>query len=312
VAEMDCNEAAVLITALVDGELDLDDVRRIQAHLDRCEDCARRRGMEERLKAFLHDRLGRVSTPSDLKARVRRALDELEAGPVPPGAGPGRNPGPNPGPGPRPRPRPAPRRARGSAGRAGGGRPWLPLAILSGLLVAMVALLVVMEGGGGREPADDLLDPLSQIHWAATEAGIFQVRTQDAGELTAWLAARTGPYAKVPPLDAVGLTATGGRVVHMGPRTLAMALYRDYGSHTPDVTLLEGGADFAWPPDAGTVVDVNGHTARLLRYRGMGLSAFGRDGVTCVLISFRDPAAMRELTAAFLAALEGMPGPGNG
>ena len=76
-----CSEASLLITALVDGELDLDEMERIKAHLDMCEDCTARRRMESRLKAFLKKRLSSVDTPKGLGLRIRGALTGLEAAP---------------------------------------------------------------------------------------------------------------------------------------------------------------------------------------------------------------------------------------
>lgn len=73
-----CEEASELITALVDGELDLDRMAHIREHLDKCADCQARKAMEERLKAFLHERLAQVETPADLKDRIRGALAGID------------------------------------------------------------------------------------------------------------------------------------------------------------------------------------------------------------------------------------------
>lgn len=296
-AEMDCNEAAVLITALLDGELPLEDVDRIQAHLARCSDCASRKALEERLKAFLHERLARVSTPPDLKDRIRRALAGMAGG-----AGGGTAGGAAAG-GGGAAPRRVPlRRARPARQRL---PRWVPFVTLIGMMVAMVVGMVFMEGGGRQVARDDLLEPITSLHWAATQAGIFQVRTSSARELTDWLVPRTGPYASVPELSALGMSAAGGRVVHLNRHTMAMALYRDYQGDAPDITLLEAGADFEWPEATGTVVQIAGMPVHRARFRRMEVAAFARYGVTCILISLVDAEAMDKVVGAFIHAMEG-------
>ncbi|MBI5135941.1 MAG: zf-HC2 domain-containing protein [Nitrospirae bacterium] len=121
-----CEEASVLITALVDGELDLDRMVHIQEHLDKCEDCQARKAMEERLKAFLHERLAQVETPAGLRERIRGALAEIEAGGTPPET-PGATPGLAPG-------------------AEGGGGRW-PFTLLLAIAAGVLALILFLLGG---------------------------------------------------------------------------------------------------------------------------------------------------------------------
>jgi anti-sigma factor (TIGR02949 family) len=298
-AEMDCNEAAALITALVDGELEVEDLGRIRAHLGRCDDCARREDMEARLKRFLNERLAQVSTPPDLKDRIRQTLAGLDEEPAP--AGPAAAPPPPP------RPRKPLRRAAPPPPRM----KWWPLGVVLAVLVAMVAMLVSMEGGTGR-PGGELLRVVTDIHYAATGAGIFQVRTHDRDELSRWLEERVGPFATVPDAAALGMTPAGGRVVEMGPHTMAMVLYRDYAGDAPDITLLAAGPDFTWPADVGTAEAMDGVPVHMSRLRDMGVAAFAEDGVTCILVSTREADGMRRLAAAFVAAMGKPAAPGAG
>jgi anti-sigma factor RsiW len=179
------------------------------------------------------------------------------------------------------------------------------------MLVAMVVMLVSMEGGTGR-PGAELLRVVTDVHYAATGAGIFQVRSHDRDELSRWLEERVGAFAAVPDATALGMTPAGGRVVEMGPHTLAMVLYRDYADETPDITLLAAGPDFTWPEDVGAAEAMDGVPVHLARMRGMGVAAFAEDGVTCILVSTRDEDAMRRLAAAFVAAMGEPAAPGAG
>lgn len=71
-----CEDAAVLITALIDGELGLEEAERVRAHVDMCGDCSSREQLEARLKGFLRDKLAAVDTPPGLRGNILSALKE--------------------------------------------------------------------------------------------------------------------------------------------------------------------------------------------------------------------------------------------
>ncbi|MFQ5343950.1 MAG: anti-sigma factor family protein [Leptospirillia bacterium] len=73
-----CQDASVMITALVDGELGLDDLDRVRAHVEMCSDCQARKQMEARLKGFLKERLASVDPPAGLREKIQRALASLD------------------------------------------------------------------------------------------------------------------------------------------------------------------------------------------------------------------------------------------
>jgi len=271
----DCNEAALLITALVDGELAADDLGRIRAHLSKCPDCAARHRMEERLKAFLKGRGAEVQAPPELGARVRAALAR-EAEP----------------------PRPAVDNL-GTRAR----RQWLPLSVIGAAMVGMTVMWLSLETREATRGASPFMETLASIHYAATQAGIFQVRSQDPVELGAWLSEHVGHPVTVPVLDDLGLTPAGGRVVEIDGKRVAMALYRDYLGDMPDLTLMAAGPEVAWSPVGWRTAQEWGRPVHHARIRGEDLAVF-HDGETLwMLVSTCGEEGMSQAARAVAVAL---------
>jgi anti-sigma factor (TIGR02949 family) len=256
----DCNEAARLITALVDGELQVDEVGRIRGHLERCPDCAARHRMEARLKAFLTARAADVQAPPDLGARVRAALSR-EAMP--------------------PMPRPAAVETLAQRVRS----RWLPLSVIAAAMVGMTVMWINLEVRNAGRGASPFQETLASIHYAATQAGIFQVRTQDPDELAAWLTAHVGHPVTVPVLEGLGLTPAGGRVVEIDGKPVAMALYRDYEGDQPDLTVMAAGPEVNWPPEGWRTAVEGGRTVQHARIRGEDMALFRTGDTLWMLVS---------------------------
>src|SRR5579872_3599142 len=72
---MNCDEASVLMHALIDGELDAGHAREVEAHIAGCADCA------ARLREF-HD-LRKIMTPANLRYTAPASLRERIEGRLP-------------------------------------------------------------------------------------------------------------------------------------------------------------------------------------------------------------------------------------
>jgi anti-sigma factor RsiW len=221
----------MLITALVDGELDMAEMGRIQTHLDMCEDCESRRQMETRLKRFLKRRLAQVDTPADLGQRIRSALGGLESAADDEEMLPG---------GTKPDAAPSEQTPKKDGGRTFR----LPLVILVTILTAMMAFQLVMKtssnqgGGGGSELGIEI----GAVHTAANGAGIFQIMTRNREALGAWFTEQMGTSVMISDLSSVGVAPVGGRVINIGGASMAMVLYKD-PSEPPEahpVTVMQG------------------------------------------------------------------------
>jgi anti-sigma factor (TIGR02949 family) len=269
-----CNEAALLITALVDGELDDDDLGRIRAHLSRCPDCAARHRMEERLKAFLGARSAEVQAAPDFGARVRASLARAAE----------------------------PSRPAVDTLGARARRQWLPLSVLGTALVGMTVLWLSLETRHAGQ-ASAFMETLASIHYAATQAGIFQVRTQDPEELGLWLTEHVGHPVTVPVLDDLGLTPAGGRVVEIDGKPVAMALYRDYLGDSPDLTLMAAGPDVTFSPEGWRTAQEWGRPVHHARVRGEDLALFSEGETLWMLISTCGEEGMSRAARAVSLAL---------
>jgi anti-sigma factor (TIGR02949 family) len=256
----DCDQASHLISALVDGELTVDEVAAIRGHLDQCPDCAARHRMEARLKAFLATRAADVQAPPDLGDRVRAALSREALPPLR---------------------AQAPMETLGQRAR----RQWLPLSVIGAALVGMTVMWITLETRNATRGASPFMETLASIHYAATQAGIFQVRTQDPDELAAWLTVHVGHPVTVPVLSRLGMTPAGGRVVEIDGKPVAMALYRDYEGDQPDLTVMAAGPEVQWPPEGWRTAVEGGRAVHHARIRGEDMVLFHTGDTLWMLVS---------------------------
>lgn len=76
---MKCEEAEVLVSLSIDGELDALSRKRLNEHLDACPECRRQHEYEDRFRIMLAERVRRVRAPERLKSRIRTAIRETPA-----------------------------------------------------------------------------------------------------------------------------------------------------------------------------------------------------------------------------------------
>ena len=71
---MKCEEANVLMHALIDGELDAGHAREVEAHIAGCPDCAARLREFQELRKMMTPEGLRYSAPASLRARIEGKL----------------------------------------------------------------------------------------------------------------------------------------------------------------------------------------------------------------------------------------------
>lgn len=168
--------------------------------------------------------------------------------------------------------------------KVGGGgaasRPmwWLPLLIIMTVIGSMGGMLLVTETGEMGQ--DSAIDPvqvrLVSIHRAATGAGVFQNRSHDAGELSAWFTEQAGRPVTLPSLAAVGLEPAGGRMLTMEDRAVPMAVFREPLDRKPPLVLIMGGPGFPLVMESGEPLAAGG--GRLADFHGVRLLCLDRGG----------------------------------
>ena len=76
---MDCPEVQKFIHAFLDGEFEEQERVQVTAHLQSCPECDRMAHFEQKLRQRLRQEQPEVTAPPELRARVRRALEEADS-----------------------------------------------------------------------------------------------------------------------------------------------------------------------------------------------------------------------------------------
>ena len=76
---MTCDEAEILLHALIDGELDAGHAREVEAHLAACTKCAAAARDYREMKQMMADGALRYTAPPELRRRIEASLPQAEA-----------------------------------------------------------------------------------------------------------------------------------------------------------------------------------------------------------------------------------------
>jgi mycothiol system anti-sigma-R factor len=78
--ETDCSEVLAEVWLYLDQECDCERRELLQHHLDECRPCLEQYGIEEQLKALLARKCGGELAPTELRQRLRDAIQALIMG----------------------------------------------------------------------------------------------------------------------------------------------------------------------------------------------------------------------------------------
>ena len=184
---MTCDEAKLLLHALIDGELDAGHTSEVEAHIATCPDCTAELAAQREMKRVLADASLRYTAPSALRARIEASL---------------------------PQPRQQSRRAvlRGFAmGSA-----------VSALAATGLVAIVLRQDDQQR-----ILSEVVSAHLRSLQAGhLTDVVSTDQHTVKPWFNGKLDVAPPVIDLTAQGFTLVGGRLDYVDARAIGAVVYR--------------------------------------------------------------------------------------
>ncbi|MBR0841485.1 anti-sigma factor [Bradyrhizobium liaoningense] len=186
---MTCDEARILLHALLDGELDAGHAREVEAHIASCPACAAEFAAQREMKHVLTETNLRYTAPASLRARIEASLPEPQ--------------------------RRQPTRRAVLRGFAMG-------SAVSALAASGVVAVVLRQDDQQR-----ILSEVVSAHLRSLQAGhLTDVVSTDQHTVKPWFNGKLDVAPPVIDLTAQGFTLVGGRLDYIDARAIGAVVYR--------------------------------------------------------------------------------------
>ncbi len=260
---MEHDEAAILLTAYLDGELGVAEALALEHHLDGCAACRAAQVQQRALIARCRAEAPYFRAPAELARRIEAALPQSRPA-APPGT--------------------VPRRG----GRALWDLSWLRPAALAVSLGALVAAAGLYLGAPSEQ--DRLAEELVAGHVRSLQVDhLSDVASSDQHTVKPWFNGKIDFAPPVTDLAAQGFKLEGGRLDYIQGHTAAVLVYR-HGPHPINVYIWPA----AGPDSAPQLRDLQGY--HLAQWHGAGMqfcvvSDLARDELTALVGALRGAGA---------------------
>jgi anti-sigma factor (TIGR02949 family) len=212
---MKCNEAAALVAAHADGEVDRFRGHSLRKHLQGCAECSAQYDAIVQLRKQLRSEVPYYRAPPALQERVVAALDAAQA------------------------------REDAPPRRSGERWSWIGAGALAGCAATLCAWVIgtaVLEGLAN----EDLAVEATTAHVRATLGDhLIEVASSDQHTVKPWLSARLDYSPPVPDLAQDGFVLVGGRLDYLARQHVATLVYR-YRLHVIDVFVRPESSRASW------------------------------------------------------------------
>jgi anti-sigma factor RsiW len=198
---MTCDEAEILLHALIDGELDAGHARDVETHVAACPACAEKLKALRAMRATMAQAPLKETAPAHLRNRIEAAL-AVPAAAVS-----------------------APRQSWLASARASWKNFFGGFAVGTALSAALAASLViaVVRNDQNQQIASDVVS----AHLRSLQAGhLTDVETSDQHTVKPWFNGKLDVAPPVIDLTAQGFTLTGGRLDYINGQPVASIVYR--------------------------------------------------------------------------------------
>ena len=185
---MTCDEAEVMLHALIDGELDAGHAREVESHIEGCPRCAAALRDYREISSAIAEAGVSYAAPAALRQRIEAAL---------------------------PQPRPVPNRRAALRGFAMG-------SAVSALAATGVVAIVLRNDDAERIRAE-----VVSAHLRSLQAGhLTDVISTDQHTVKPWFNGRLDVSPPVIDLTAQGFTLIGGRLDYVDARAIGAVVYK--------------------------------------------------------------------------------------
>jgi len=267
---MDCDRIRTLLDPYLDGELDRDDARIVDGHVEHCAVCRSRLSAGLALSAGMKRDVAYRAAPAALRGRIRTAVAETAA-PA--------------------RPTPDWRRRF----RRFDWNRWLPTggAVAGAALATAVLTFTVTVQMAGVSQEQRTIDQLVSGHSRAVlTSHQIDVASSDQHTVKPWLSSKLDFSPNVTDLASVGFPLLGGRLDYINDRSVAVLVY-GHRRHVIDL--------FIWPDDAST------RTTGMQSFskRGVNVVHWSGDGMAFSAVSDVNTDDLKEFARSYAGAESG-------